>query len=668
MDKVAERLKEKVNDVREFIVDEEKLFRIVKKRKSWTASDLNGIQNYWWKKMKGTWKTVVTCLRGWVDEPEIIPTWVTQGRTTLLPKTNDLSNERNYRPITCLNTIYKIFTGIIGSYMKENADRNNIWDKSQLGTCFGVLGTVDELIIDNAIMDEVRSKQRNLAVAFYDYQKAYDMVRHDWMLRVYRWMGVPEEIVKVLIKLMDGWKTRLEVTDDGKIRRSRMIEIKRGFLQGDSYSPVGFCLTEIPVTMLLEESSGYMMRFDGENYVKRTHSLFIDDLKVYQENHQKLEIENEMIVQASRDTGACYGVKKCAEVVFRKGKMVKGEGLTVLEEKMQAMDPEKNEVYKFLGCEQGDKIDVKRVMTRVKEEIRRRLEHLVKQQLNDRNLMKAINCRIIPVAGYVMKVCKLGKGEVEELDQMVKGVLRREGFHGRQASDERLYTNRREGGRGLKSFREVYYETKTRVSCYMAISKDRWIQAAWENEFQKEHSSVKKEAEKAMRNIDANVTFGRGFVLVDGERYDNWKEVWKLLKEKLSKGQKKNKSKSFKEKKLQSEIPSGYEKTDFEWLKCNTDPRKTASIFSMQEQMVETRAWKRIRGLIDNDMCRLCGEHRETLQHLLSGCKKLAGSEYVKRHNNALKVLSVKCAVNNGLLPEGTKWYNEKLDKGKVFE
>ena len=32
-------------------------------------------------------------------------------------------------------------------------------------------------------MDEVRNQQRNLAVAFYDYKKAYDMVRHDWRSR-----------------------------------------------------------------------------------------------------------------------------------------------------------------------------------------------------------------------------------------------------------------------------------------------------------------------------------------------------------------------------------------------------------------------------------------------------------------------------------------------------
>ena len=102
---------------------------------------------------------------------------------------------------------------------------------------------------------------------------------------------------------------------------------------------------------------------------------------MYQENHQKLEIANETIVKASMDTGACYRVKKCAEIVFRKGKIVKGEGLPGLEEKMKALDREKNEVYKFLGFEQSDDIDAKKVLERVKKEIKERTEHLVKLHL-----------------------------------------------------------------------------------------------------------------------------------------------------------------------------------------------------------------------------------------------------------------------------------------------
>ena len=99
----------------------------------------------------------------------------------------------------------------------------------------------------------------------------------------------------------------------------------------------------------------------GNWSISRTHSLFIDDLKQYQESHEIIKEVNEIIVQASLDTGACYGVAKCAEIVLERGKMVRGEGLPVLEGRMKTMDPDENEIYKFLGVEQVDGIKTKNV-------------------------------------------------------------------------------------------------------------------------------------------------------------------------------------------------------------------------------------------------------------------------------------------------------------------
>ena len=82
----------------------------------------------------------------------------------------------------------------------------------------------------------------------------YDTI--GWMIRVYQWMGVPEKVVNVITKLMEGWKTRLEVNENGKVSTSRTINIVKGFSQGDSYSPVAFCLAEVPVAMLIEETDG----------------------------------------------------------------------------------------------------------------------------------------------------------------------------------------------------------------------------------------------------------------------------------------------------------------------------------------------------------------------------------------------------------------------------
>ena len=63
--------------------------------------------------------------------------------------------------------------------MREHTMENDIWEEGQLGAVAGVLGTVDQLITVRSIMEEVKTYRQNLAVAFYDYKKAYDNIHHD---------------------------------------------------------------------------------------------------------------------------------------------------------------------------------------------------------------------------------------------------------------------------------------------------------------------------------------------------------------------------------------------------------------------------------------------------------------------------------------------------------
>ena len=70
-------------------------------------------------------------------------------------------------------------------------------------------------------------------------------------------------------------------------------------------------------------------------------------------NSQRLAIAKKVITKASMDTGACYGVKKCAEMDFKAREMIKEDCLNVLNERIKALDQEQVEIYKFLGCEQG---------------------------------------------------------------------------------------------------------------------------------------------------------------------------------------------------------------------------------------------------------------------------------------------------------------------------
>ena len=669
MEEVKEQLKSKVDEVNEFDITLEKVKNEAVKRKGWTAPGIDGIQNFWWKKLETAQSSLTRAYTKIYMDNSNIPSWWANGRTVLLPKTRMLDDEKNYRPITCLNTSYKIMTGLVAKYMREHTKRNGIWDEGQLGAVEGVLGTVDQLVVDRCIIEEVKQYHRNLAVAFYDYKKAYDKVHHDWILRVYNWIGIPQQIIKFLTKIMKLWKTRLEVSNKGEKITSRWINIACGFLQGDSYSPVGFCISEIPVCLLLQQSRGYRIGPPGKRELSRTHSLFVDDLKVYQESHVMLRNVNEMIVQASHDTGACYGVSKCAEIVFERGKMVKGEGLQVLEERMKTMNPDDNESYKFLGVEQADGIITKKVFERVKSEVKRRVKMLVRTALNDVNLAEAINIKVIPVASYPMNVCKFTNGELTELDQIVKNELRARNILGKQSSDERIYLKRENGGRGIKSMRDAYKETRLRVACYMAYSENKWIMAAWKREIGKEGNSVAEEAVNVMGEIGTNIQFEGGEIKMDGKRIEGgWQLAWKEVKKRLKNGIKNKRIENYGMKEQQSKLYKQQEKECHAWLKQNIDPKKTGAIISMLEQMVETRAWKKARGLVENGNCRLCNKYLESCEHLVAGCTNLANTEYLNRHNRALMIVAVAWAKLNGLISEDTVWYQQKWTRGTTFE
>ena len=60
----------------------------------------------------------------------------------------------------------------------------------------------------------------------------------------------------------------------------------------------------------------------------------------------------------------------------------------------------------FLGVEQTDGIKKKEVYNRVKEEISRRMNIITRTELNDKNLAKAVNTKVIPIAAYPMNICK----------------------------------------------------------------------------------------------------------------------------------------------------------------------------------------------------------------------------------------------------------------------
>ena len=172
----------------------------------------------------------------------------------------------------------------------------------------------------------------------------------------------------------------------------------------------------------------------------------------------------------------------------------------------------------------------------------------------------------------------------------------------------------------------------------------------------KESNTIIDEAVKAMTEIGKTLEFVEKSVRLEGEILElEWKPTWKEMKAELKKGVKKKRKASYEHKELQSDIYRRREQECHLWLKQRLTPRKTASIMTLIEQMVETRGWKVARGLMENGRCRLCGEFNETVEHLVAGCKTMANSEYLARHNRTLMVMAIAWAKEYGAIRVGRK-------------
>ena len=111
-------------------------------------------------------------------------------------------------------------------------------------------GPHNSLCIDMAVIIEVKSRNKNLAMAWIDYKKAYDMVPHSWIIEFLDLFGVAVNIKNLLLNSMEKWKVRICSGNSGLCE----VEIKRGIFQGDSLFPLVFVLALIPLSLILRKA------------------------------------------------------------------------------------------------------------------------------------------------------------------------------------------------------------------------------------------------------------------------------------------------------------------------------------------------------------------------------------------------------------------------------
>lgn len=511
----------------------------------------------------------------------------------------------------------------------EHLEKNEYLPAEQKGCKKGSYGCKDQLIINKAILEEVSSRKKNLTTAWVDYKKAFDSVPHDWILKCLNMYNISPTLTMFLEHSMQQWSTTLTLNHSEGQLKSRKLSINSGIFQGDSLSPLLFCMALAPLSSMLNSTTyGYKTQ-SGE---KINHLLYMDDLKTYAKDDSEQKGLLHTVKTFSDDIKMEFGLDKCAKATFKQGKLTSSENIQIdIGTTIQQLEPE--ESYKYLGINEGDGIQHSKMKEKIRKEFYRRIRLITKSELNATNRMDAINTLAIPVVTYSFNICDWTEQELQNLDRKTRKILSAERMHHPKADVDRIYLKRSEGGRSLIQLEATYKVTTIGLDTYLKSKDDPLLEIATSHERQKKKYSVVKQAAKFKNQLKVPE--------VERAQDDTPTTYAKKVKKKAQQEVQKQLKEKWKEKEMHGRYPKRLEEGDVDnvesnqWLRTAGLKSETEGlIIAAQDQSLKTRY---LRSKIIKDgtdpNCRICGKFMETINHITSGCPELAKTEYLHRHD-----------------------------------
>ncbi|KAL0852521.1 hypothetical protein ABMA27_017001 [Loxostege sticticalis] len=222
-----------------------------------------------------------------------------RGVVVLFFKKGDKTLLKNYRPISLLSHVYKLFSRVITNRLARRFD--DFQPPEQAGFRKG-FSTIDHIHTLRQIIQKTEEYNQPLCLAFVDYEKAFDSIETWAVLQSLQRCQIDYRYIEVLKCLYKNATMSVRLQD----QYSKPIQLQRGVRQGDVISPKLFTAALEDVFKLLDWS-GLGININGE-YI--THLRFADDIVVMAETLEDLGTMLDGLSRASQQVGLKMNMDK----------------------------------------------------------------------------------------------------------------------------------------------------------------------------------------------------------------------------------------------------------------------------------------------------------------------------------------------------------------------
>lgn len=124
-------------------------------------------------------------------------------------------------------------------------------------------------------------------MAWTNHQKALDSVPHSSIIKSLKSIGINKQMIFLTKEALSYWKTTMHLHTEGKIIDTEDLEIQCGIFQGDSLSPLLFCISLNPLTEQLNKMN---TRYEEHiTKMKVSYLFYTDDFKLIGKTEEALK-------------------------------------------------------------------------------------------------------------------------------------------------------------------------------------------------------------------------------------------------------------------------------------------------------------------------------------------------------------------------------------------